>query len=187
MTAFPGSRAPTAPCDSRPICVRRGLARCFSFQASPRRKRAVWRMSWASTFITHSCPPKGSRRSSLNASRWDRPSLYFGDCVGQAAAAEQANISVAVLSKQKPADPGAPLALLVPDLARCSVLHSLSQKARANSVSWLSVSDQRHAQQSRPWPGPSISISPSSLRSLLRTSERWSATTAGAARFSLQQ
>ena len=59
---------------------------------------------------------------------------YFGDCSRQTAAAEQANIAISVLTSNHLNSPGAPLVLLLPDLARCSVLYSLSN-ARNSGVS----------------------------------------------------
>ena len=64
---------------------------------------------------------------------------YFGDCSGQAIVAEQANIAVSVLDRRRLGAPTSPLALLVPELARCGVLHSLS-RARSFSVGSAFVS-----------------------------------------------
>jgi cation transport ATPase len=68
-----------------------------------------------------------------------RSVAYFGDCTRQALAAEHANLAVSVLNSQDLNSPGAPLALLLPDLARCSVLYSLAQ-ARNSSVSSAFIS-----------------------------------------------
>ena len=59
---------------------------------------------------------------------------YFGDLDRQTASAEQANIAVSVLHNRQLGAPGAPVALMLPDLARCSVLHSLCH-ARTSTVS----------------------------------------------------
>jgi hypothetical protein len=59
---------------------------------------------------------------------------YFGDCSGGSIAAEQANVRVSVLDRRRLGAPVSSVALLVPDLARCGVLHSLG-RARSSSVS----------------------------------------------------
>jgi cation transport ATPase len=64
---------------------------------------------------------------------------YFGDSSSQAIVAEQANIAVSVVDRRRLAAPASPAALLIPDLARCGVLHSLS-RARSSSVSSAFVS-----------------------------------------------
>jgi cation transport ATPase len=64
---------------------------------------------------------------------------YFGDSAGQAIVAEQANIGVSVVDRRRLGAPGSLAALLVPDLARCGVLYSLS-RARSSSVSSAVIS-----------------------------------------------
>jgi hypothetical protein len=64
---------------------------------------------------------------------------YFGDSAGQAIVAEQANIGVSVVDRRRLGAPGSLAALLVPDLARCGVLYSLS-RARSSSVSSAFIS-----------------------------------------------
>jgi len=61
--------------------------------------------------------------------------VYFGDGRQEPEAAGQADLAVSVLDALRPPEPGASIALLSPDFARCSLLHSLSQARR------LSVSD----------------------------------------------
>jgi hypothetical protein len=58
---------------------------------------------------------------------------YFGDCTQHTAVAEQANIAISVLGHSQFQAPAAPIALLLPDLARCSALNSLI-RARSSSV-----------------------------------------------------
>jgi cation transport ATPase len=57
---------------------------------------------------------------------------FFGDCARQTAVAEQANLAIAVLHGARRDVPGAPLALLTPDLARTGVLHRLGQLRRSS-------------------------------------------------------
>lgn len=58
---------------------------------------------------------------------------YFGNCTRNAIVAEQANVAISVLDTHNLMIPAARAALLVPDLARCSALYSLSQ-ARVSGV-----------------------------------------------------
>jgi len=58
---------------------------------------------------------------------------YFGRSSAEPIVAGQANIAVSVLDRQRLAAPSSSVALLVPDLARCGVLHSLC-RARMSSV-----------------------------------------------------
>jgi hypothetical protein len=63
-----------------------------------------------------------------------RSVAYFGDCAKHPGAAEQADVTISVLPDRNLSAPPSPIALLIPDLARCSVLHSLT-RARSSSVS----------------------------------------------------
>jgi hypothetical protein len=79
--------------------------------------------------------PEGVRHFIAQRQFLGQSVAYFGDCARRPIVAEQANIAVNILSNNHPlTSPGGPIALLIPDLARCSVLYSLSC-ARASSVS----------------------------------------------------
>jgi hypothetical protein len=62
-----------------------------------------------------------------------RSVAYFGDCAKHPGAAEQADVTIAVLADRDLSAPPSPITLLVPDLARCSALQALTQ-ARSSSV-----------------------------------------------------
>jgi hypothetical protein len=63
-----------------------------------------------------------------------RSVAYFGDCAKHPGATEQADVAISVLADRNLSAPPSPIALLTPDLARCSILQSLT-RARASSVS----------------------------------------------------
>jgi E1-E2 ATPase len=59
---------------------------------------------------------------------------YFGDCTKRPGISKQADVAITVSNGPHLDTPAAPLALFLPDLARCGALHSLLQ-ARASTVS----------------------------------------------------
>lgn len=82
----------------------------------------------------HACSTPGARKNFIAQRQFlGRSVAYFGNCAQNAAAAEQADVAISVLGNHELSVPTASLALLLPDLTRCSVLLSLT-RARASSV-----------------------------------------------------